>query len=233
MIVKHIGFNPHLVWAQKDGFHVWGYGGVLDYDIRLYKYLAPNYPIKTIQDSTFFPLRFNHVVPNEKNLILTASTYHVSIPHDYLPYSYHNILENLIFSVTHPSVTCAFIEVYKKRKIPTTANFDRHDDNIVFAWGKSLFLSSKKGDYYLQTESSCTDAKISPDGETLAYSVGNFVYFMDISTKVIKYTMDLNKRILHLAYSLDGLTIAAITASKQLFIWDIDIIYEISPLVRK
>jgi hypothetical protein len=45
---------------------------------------------------------------------------------------------------------------------------------------------------------------------------------MDIETKVVKKSLSTGEKMRHLAYSLDGLTIAAVTSTKKLIVWDND-----------
>jgi WD40 repeat protein len=120
-------------------------------------------------------------------------------------------------------------------QIPITANFDRYENNIVFAWGTTCVLKTDTNlaRYELEIDiidhklNKCYDAKFSPDGKTVAVAVGNMIKFIDVNTRnwLDKcFTMPDDCHVHHLSYSKDGLTLAGVTAKPkhQLIVWDMD-----------
>jgi hypothetical protein len=238
MITQTLDFNPHLVWAMEDGFHLWGYKGsafLTPNHRRIYCYLKPNSFI-SLKDEVCDNVRhFNHVIPHKDHLILLHHRYYLSQPYKNgeleVTEEMHNVIKDTFQNIhskwgkANQVQITSMVEHKEGRyrswthylRPPRCANFDINATHTVLAWGRSLMINN----HYFMMDKSCTDAKISPDGGTVAVSTGTTVMFMDINTKMIKHTMELNRKIDHLAYSLDGLTIAAIT-NRQLIIWDVE-----------
>ena len=241
MITYKLNFNPHVVWAQQDGFHVFGYKYKRGYDFvdKIYNYRIPAGNIFEYSTNEHVPtFHFNHVsvreLENSNNIIVFL-----------LHFNHYARIDN-----NQPRPSCIFFtdstlgvmnDIFQDQRIggktiPTTANFDHNSEYVVFAWGSSLRIndyqiSPEPASFVLRTRgtttklrgsSACTDAKISPDGNTLAYAVGPEIRFMDIHTKEHKHTLSTNDKVHFLAYSLDGLTLAAITTTKKLIIWDVE-----------
>jgi WD40 repeat protein len=144
---------------------------------------------------------------NEKEWILWGGRYH------YL--TQHGILQN------------GFPKQYWDFKVkrfeftpvpPLSANYDFNEKDHVFCFDQNLVVNN----WRKSTEFYCNDAKISRDGRTVAYAVRDTIYFMDIETKEVKYSLKNKASIVHLSYSLDGLTIAAALTSRELVIWDLE-----------
>jgi WD40 repeat protein len=231
MITKKLDFNAYLVWSTEEGFHTFGHHST-GLTIRRYKYETPRDGFRMLDSFRERTYYFNHVEPSE----WTDSSFRISHRHYCAFINKHSselgFVEvkphNKIFEEVLPKIKSKYpkdchghaaFDCLCRYKTPSkSANFDYLGDNLVFAWGHSLWINH----YHYGTSERCNDAKISPDGETVAFAVGNEIRFMDIVTKRIRYRIDNKDRVSHLAYSKDGLTIAAIVGTNKLVIWDVE-----------
>jgi hypothetical protein len=226
MILQKLNFNAHIIWAREDGFHVFGYSGATggwmhrnDEGIvpehREYRYKHPKH-----KDSVSFfratrPLcHFNGYMPLGDSSVLFGQRTYAILTDQLAFFNGANKLDRCTQMAER-------LSGYPKNKvygIPPTANFDLNDKKLVFAWGKSLWVNGE----LTKTEKPCCDARISPDGETLAIIVGTVIRFIDLGTNLVRYELDTGYKLHYLSYALDGLTIGAITKCRKMVIFDVE-----------
>lgn len=270
MLMHKLSFNPHIVWADTDGFHVFGYGK------RYYHYLPPNGNRKQWGRDSNIPgiHHFNKVVvatPNSSNGrrydLIRPSVYGVITVND------QNITSLVFYRDNHKTYRDTFWSHDTTRpivkndsgrvigQVPPTANYDQFDDLRVFSWGFTFMFEKKDvsrlyrfGKPYDRElgHVSCTDAKFSPNGKTVAIAVRDGIKFISTDSlieqcapeteaklekwdeygiasgycgSVLKVDRELSidgLHVHHLAFSVDGCTLAAVTKCHKLVVWDVD-----------
>jgi hypothetical protein len=228
MIVKKLDFVPQLVWADKDGF--WLFGNKLhacDSPFRVIEHFyvlqTPSRTITTLGHGSVFD--FNHVKNGKliSSSIAVASKISDIKDGEYLHCytQYDNRPKEDDFWVLYRNFRNYHKPNYCKENIPhEDAKYDYNGKYLVIAWGNNIWINN----FRMRTSATQrgSDIKISPDQSTIIYSTNNFLNIMDIDSKVVKQTLDCGSRIIHLAYALDGLTMAAITRKSELVIWDVE-----------
>lgn len=259
MRMQKLKFNPHVVWADTDGFHVFGYGR------GNYCYLAPDGECRQwlrnqAANANNVPgiHHFNHVRKNQG-----TGNYELMRIGVYGILSRKETSVGLtFFGASHPFMSQWFWtglggrpiqnrDGFRIGMIPLTANFDltNYDDKEIaaFAWGNTFLFENHRlesrvykfynGDPRLLAQQrldvlplSCTDAKFSPDGTQLAIAVKDGIKFVSVNTirdmpeqlPVERELAITGLNVHHMAYSLDGCTLAAVTKCHKLVVWDVD-----------
>lgn len=223
MVSIDLDFYPHVVWPHEKGFCAFGVG---NNNLMYLHHDQKQYPIylDIFSDNSggfydgflkFSYYKFFHVVQYKTHVDLLFN-------YGYLKFKFQ---KSTIHYFSNHKVWTQFRKDFKKYKpdfhLPLSmTNFHRIDDNMVAArhnylWCNHNFIKLKNRAF--------NDMKISPDLQTLATAVGGDIEFRDLNTLEVKYVIKTKRRnINHLAYSLDGLTIAAVTSAKKLLIWDVD-----------
>ena len=230
MITHKLNFNPHVVWADLHGFHAFGLHPKNFYNTPesrwTYYHQGEYFQLTDIseeeeEDESSYhsdDMKYylcNHVYQdNDKvHLVQYCRAYIILDPlckTIQLVYNYHKPLKKIF-------------DFYRCKSSPYVinyANFHCVGNTRVFTYNECLWINEL---CFKHKTRRYQDAKISPDESTIALAIGGDIQFMDVSTKIIKHTLNTkHKRVQHLCYSLDGLTIAAVTSGKNLMIWDVE-----------
>lgn len=203
MLVKKLKFNPHVVWADADGFHVFGYGN------RHYHYLTPDGKshswVRNAYGEAFAGIHhFNKVVIGTPPVGCEAR--YELVHHSVLGvlekragvinlayfHSQHQVFQKMFWAqFTRPIVENEAGKVITQ--IPHTANYDSHGDSRVFAWGNTFAFEHGRvgrpyrfGVPYNRDEGhvSCNDAKFSPNGSQVAIAVKDGIKFVSTESLI-------------------------------------------------
>jgi WD40 repeat protein len=221
MMVVDLDFCPHVVWPHEKGFCAFGpMRTISDQKFMYFHHNQEQYPISLDidNDNGFFPhsyCRFFNVVQHKTYVDLLFN-------YGFLKFKFQKSTTHC-FGI-HKAWT-QFTKDFKQYKpnfhLPLSmTNFHQIGNNMVairhdYLWCNNNFIKLKNRAF--------NDVKISPDLQTLATAVGGDIEFRDLNTLEIKYTIKTRRRsVNHLAYSLDGLTLAAVTSAQKLLIWDVD-----------
>jgi WD40 repeat protein len=205
--------KPQIVWASSDGFHIFSHY-TLRNDCFYIHYLPTKSGYRSILSKPFKKENFNYYVAkvgrdNDPFVINASSSMRLR---DFR-------VSNKLFYDQE-----LFAE-YGAFKV------DRLGNNIVFVGSAGPFLrfnclfinQNKIFTHYSEClERSWIVAKISPDGKTVAAARGKEIVFFDLETIEQKYTLVNRAKIVDIAYSQDGLTLAVITEEGFLVVWDVE-----------
>lgn len=238
MITTELNFMPFIVWAEEDGFHIFGYKDKVR-DMHVYCHQQPSgeqtlynyhFPDKYLYFSHVYVSQWYTYLIHHRNgyfclgetmLPLTL----IKRKHWDMEYAFNIRLSQVRKS--HPLIigktlnTCYDVNESSMSSLchtipPQISRYDYNDDHLVFACNNNLWINN----YVIPTGKPCKNIKISPDGKTIAFGSGTKINFMDIETKLIKYTLNY-QYIQYFAYSLDGLTLAVIS-DNNLIVWDME-----------
>jgi WD40 repeat protein len=238
MLIHKLKFNPHVVWSKDNEFHVFGYCN------GNYHYLNANSSKAALWDRSRFIYGYPANVHHFNKVVKSANWVEL------VRYGVYAVLSNELnltfaeftteqYSNQHSIIKETFPVGYRTIEkeedgktyiVQTTANFDKRDNDYVFAWGSSL-VHERNGKCRIikepyqreQGHVSVTDAKFSPNGDKIAVAVKDGIRFLDPESLQCERELSVQGYKIHfLSYSEDGLTIAAITTCRKLIIWDID-----------
>jgi hypothetical protein len=208
MKIYNLSFSPHLVWHTPKGFHVFGFNCMTSNN-KMFWYNCRHLIIgENPKDISFrvgvdwraidYPL--NHVFRTKDQTLLLNWTWFFDLDNNVEVYKQHSCF-NLI-----------------PKCVSRSANFDLSENHSVFAWGLNLLIDKN----LIATEKWCGDVKISPDEETIAYSTGSTIHFMDLKTKAEKYALSSDHKIRHMAFSENGDILGVVTSCHKFIMWDVE-----------
>lgn len=248
MLIHKLKFNPHVVWSKNNSFHVFGYcnsfyhylnvntGELLTWNHGSFSYGLPttnvhhfNKVLKEVDvvDGSEYVSLIRYGVYGTLSKRCKIKGQKINGLYLHFTHSQHSVIKQT-FPVGYRTVENGGDS--KSYIIQNTANFDKRDNDYVFAWGSSL-VHERSGkcriikEPYLREQGhvSVTDAKFSPNGDKIAVGVKDGIRFLDPESLQLERELSIPGCKVHfLSYSEDGLTIAAITTCRKLIIWDVD-----------
>lgn len=228
MIVTELDFTPDLVWAMEDGFHVSGTKRYLE-SPRPQTYLTHYHNNKKEALYTFDTINIPfHVLAPSSNHFMFFSSLDFYLEIIKTKTSTFSKIRTMITNKKHPemekleNLLLKQCEGLPKSVLNWLTKFDYNNDyDALLCQNRLWILKENKCIYNRKPNLLLNDVRFSPDGKTLAIAGSKDLHFFDLDTNQIKYALSFDNSIIHLAYSLDGLTIATITKN-NLIVCDVE-----------